>query len=457
MTDVTRRQALIVAAASSGLGLAFSSRAAGTTEEAARLKGDLTPLGAERAANRDGTIPAWNGGIRQAPAGYRSGDPRPDPFAADRPLFTVDAKSLANHQARLSEGTAALLQKYPESMRLVVYPTRRSAAAPDAVYENTARNVTRARTAEGGLVVEGAYGGIPFPLPKTGAEVMWNFMLSWQGEAADVVFRSYMVTEDGRRVLGSASTNKLQFPYYYEGGSPDKFEGDYRVSTTLVTEPPSRSGEAYLVRQPLDMVRRNTQSWQYLPGQRRVRKAPNIGYDAPNFISSGVNNFDEIFLWSGSLDRYEWKLVGKQELLIPYNNNAFALKPVADVLGARHLNPDHVRWELHRVWVVEASLAPGKRNVVARRRYYLDEDTWQIVLGEGWDAQGKLWRHYQSLPTVYYDFPGVFAPTHTVVNLQTGAWLADSVFNELPYQYRKAARVPDTQFAPDALSNLTLR
>ena len=43
--------------------------------ELARLGQDLTPSGAEKAGNADGTIPAWTGGLTEAPAGFVEGTP----------------------------------------------------------------------------------------------------------------------------------------------------------------------------------------------------------------------------------------------------------------------------------------------------------------------------------------------------------------------------------------------
>src|SRR5690606_4613234 len=90
MKTATRFTALVVLALTSG-----SALAAMTAEEAARLGAELTPMGAEKAGNADGTIPAWAGGIRNAAeAGfpnYKTGDHHPDPYANDKPLFTITA------------------------------------------------------------------------------------------------------------------------------------------------------------------------------------------------------------------------------------------------------------------------------------------------------------------------------------------------------------------------------
>ena len=87
------------------------------------------------------------------------------------------------HVDKLSDGQQAMLKKYP-SYKIDVYPTRRTAAAPQWVYDNTFKNATRAKTTSNGDSLEGAHGGIPFPIAKTGKEAMWNHLLRWGGEAA---------------------------------------------------------------------------------------------------------------------------------------------------------------------------------------------------------------------------------------------------------------------------------
>jgi hypothetical protein len=456
-TQLDRRR-LLGALMSAPLAAAWPrlAHAAVSAEDAARLKTTLTPFGAERAGNADGTIPAWSGGYTQVPAGYQPGDARPDPFEADAALMRITAQDADKHAALLTPGVMAMFKRFAD-YRIDVYPTRRSAAAPQYVYDQTFANATRSRAAQDGLVVENVFGGIPFPLPKTAREVMWNYLLSWQGESIELRARTTVTSADGRRAVATGQESVIEFPYYYKDGSLEKFDKIGRLSTTLITEPPLRAGEVLLVRGKLDAAIEDPQVWQYSPGQRRVRKAPNLSYDAPNFVASGVNNFDEIFLFAGPMDRYDWKLLGKKELIVPYNCNRTQQGSLDSVHGKFFINPDKLRWERHRVWVIEATLAQGKRNVVSRRTYYVDEDSWQIVLGEGYDGKGELWKLYQGLPLLLFDLPAVAVLPYAVHNLQTGAWMLDSAFNEQRMQWKPVPRKAASYFTPENLSSLGVR
>lgn len=427
---------------------------AATAEEAEKLKTVLTPLGGERAGNADGAIPAWTGGYTTVPPGYRNGDPRPDFFASEKPLFSITKANMEKYAAKLSDGDRFMLDKLP-SYRIDVYPTHRTAAAPQWVYDNTFANATRAKTADGGLTLQGAYGGIPFPIPKEGVEVLWNHELAWAGEAQEFQFSTFMVTDAGQQVLSSRAHNIQQYPYYYKNGTLDGFHGEAYMVDNVTTDPPFKAGEVILYRDPTDYANHARQAWQYLTGQRRVRRAPTIGFDTPNDEASGVSNFDEIFVFNGSSERYNWKLVGKTELYVPYNDNKLLSADPAGIFknGPAHLNPDLVRWELHRVWVVDATLKDGQRHTVPHRRFYMDEDTWSILVADGWDANGKLWKHYYGLPLLAPDLPGVVTLTHVIDNVQTGAWSIGVVYQNAPgAQLKFVERQSDDFFTPDALA-----
>lgn len=450
------RQAIAATALVSLLGAGNPALAAVSAEEAAKLKSTLMPLGGEKAANKEGTIPAWNGGFTKVPEGFKAGGPRPDPFEGEKPIVQVTAKNLDAHADKVSAGMQALLRKYPDSFRLDVYPTHRTASAPQWVYDNTFRNATRAKTGNAGSNLENAHGGIPFPVPKEGAEVMWNHLLRWRGESVEIPFRIWVGAADGKRVMAVEAKDDHQFPYYAMDGAPDN-EGDFFWLRQVQTAPPFKAGEQILLRDPMSLGTKNRQAWQYLSGQRRVRRAPTIAFDTPDFVASGMNYFDEVFMFLGSLERYQWKLLGKKEMYVPYNNNRFVLARTDDVFSPHHLNPDKLRWELHRVWIVEATLAPGKRHVVPKKRFYVDEDTWSVLLVDGYDAEGRLWRAQHAVPFVAPDIPAVVSTTFTVFNLQAGTWLVNNLYNDQATPYKVVPRRPDTYFSSDALAGAGIR
>lgn len=448
MNPVSTRRATLFTAL---LSAALSAFAAVSADEAAMLKSELTPSGAEKAGNAAGTIPAWSGGYTKVPAGYKSGQPRPDPFAGEKPLYSITAANVAQYADKLTDGQQALLKKYP-SYRINVYPTHRTMAMPGWVADNTFKNATRAKIIGDGSI-EGAYGGIPFPIPKSGDEAMWNHLLRWRGEAILFPFRTHVIGADGKAVLASQASNEFNFPYYFKDGSAENFKGEYELIYMLTEAPTFKAGETILIRDSVDMKAGagGRQAWQYLVGQRRVRRAPTLAYDTPDPVQSGVNFMDEPFVFLGALDRYQWKVVGKKEMIIPYNTHAFLLKKDEEVLTPNHFNPEHLRWELHRVWVIEANLAPGKRHVMPKRRIYLDEDSWAAVLSDGWDAQGQLWHSNIGFPMVAYELPGVTMESFGTYDLLKGSYSA-SIFNGMKVHIEQVPRYPDSNFTPEAMA-----
>ncbi len=134
-------------------------------------------------------------------------------------------------------------------------------------------------------------------------------------------------------------------------------------------------------------------AWQYLPGQRRVKLAPDLAYDTPNAGSGGTSTYSDTFVFNGAMDRFDWKLVGKKEMYVPYNGyKLMYAKDIKPALTPNHVNPDFMRWELHRVWVVEATLKPGQRDLYSKRVFYLDEDSWVALAADQYDGKGQLYR-----------------------------------------------------------------
>ena len=423
--------------------------AAVSADEAAALKSTLTPLGGLKAGNKDGTIPAWDGNVKIA-ASAKVGDVPTQIFPGEKPVVQITAKNMAQYNDKLSEGTQALFKKYPETFRMDVYPTHRTAVAPQYVIENTFKNATHCKTKAGGNSVEGCFGGIPFPIPKDGNEVIWNSQLRVEAEANQASFKNIVGTSDGTRTLATQNDIYDQFPYYYKDSSAEKWNGEYWYMRFNTNAPPFKSGESLVFRDGIDTAMPR-QAWQYLVGQRRVRRAPTVAYDTPDFVASGANYFDEVQAFMGAVDRFQWKLVGKKELYIPYNNNALVTASEAEAFAKNHMNPDKLRWELHRVWEVEATVAAGKRHAVPKRRYYFDEDTWIIVLIDGYDAEGKLWRTTQNYSFFVPAIPAVVMKPVTVFNLQAGTMSLVQSLNGGYYKIPQQ-RKPENFFTGDAMA-----
>jgi hypothetical protein len=417
--------------------LAWPAHAQVSPAEADRLHGPLTPVGAERAGNADGSIPPWTGGMAQAAPGYRQGDPRPDPFPGEAKLFTITAANVAQYGERLPEGARALFRAMPD-FRMNIYPTHRTAAWPQPVYDNVFANATRAHAAPEGIAygVAGAAGGIPFPIPHSGTEIVWNHLLSFWGVSRELHVRTFVGDADGSVELTAGYHEITDFPYYYPGVTPDSVGAYYFKTRRIQDAPASRADEAYTAWQPIDTARDRYVAWRLLPGEHRVRKAPSLSYDTPDADASGLEALDEYYLFFGGPDRYDFTILGKRELYVPYNNNRLYLLPASASIGPHHEIADALRYELHRVWVVEGVLAPGKHHVAPRRRLYIDEDTWQAVYSDEWDEDGKLWKFGHATMYLMPDVPAVVVGTQFVYDLVLGGYAADFVFAGDRVQYK---------------------
>ncbi len=436
---------LIAAAVSS---MAF---AAVSPEEAAKLGASLTPMGAEKAGNAGGTIPEWTGGNTAAPAGFTEGGHYPDPYAADQPLFTITAANMAQYKANLSPGQMALLQRYP-NWKMKVYPTRRSAAYPEGIYAETKANATKVNLVDGGNGFTGTTGGVPFPIPQSGLEAIWNHLTIYKGDTYATTWAQAPVTANGSYNLVRFNY-EYDFVYGHQGKKPEERTPNLLFYfLQIVTEPARLAGSILLVHDFADQVKEPRKAWTYNPGQRRVRLAPDVAYDNPGTAADGLRTNDDFFMFNGATNRYDWKLVGKQELYIPYNAytiNGPSLK-VDDVLLAGHVNGDHARYELHRVWVIEANLKDGTSHIYKRRTFYLDEDSWIIHVQDKYDNRDQLWRVDELHSYGYYNVPFLAPGLEVKHDLQSGRYIALSIRNDAKTVYEPINRTP-ADFTPNAL------
>lgn len=417
---------LLVAA---GLALPLAGQAKVGADEAARLGKDLTPVGAEKAGN-GGAIPAWEGGITKPPAGYKRGDHHPDPFAADKPVLTITAQNYKQHADKLSVGQKAMFERYPE-YRMPIYPTRRSASFPQRIYEYTIKNATTAELVADGDGVAHAAEGMPFPIPKNGYEVMWNHKLKYKGVGVARWNNQAAVTASGEFNLVRLREETLGL-YYKPGSTIESVDNILFYFFQSVEAPPRLAGQVLLVHETLNQIAQPRQAWIYNPGQRRVRRAPNIAYDNPGTASDGLRTNDMTDMFNGAFDRFDWKLVGKKELYVPYNSyklHAKGLDP-KQILKPGFVNPDLQRYELHRVWVVEATLKPGKRHINSRRTFFVDEDGWQILVIDHYDGQGRLWRLSEAPSINYYEVPTFWSTLEIHYDLQSGRYLVSGLDNQ---------------------------
>ena len=415
-----------------GCVLASPATAEISADEIARLGADLTPLGGERAGNADGTIPEWTGGITEPPAGYTVGEHHRDPYGGDQPLFTINAANLDEHRDRLSVGHQRMLETYP-SFEMQVYPTRRSASVPQRIYDATRTIAATAKLVDDGNGVDGAVIGIPFPIPASGQEVIWNHLLRYRGETVACVVGLVAVTRGGAYTLVKNSL-EIELRYSLPGMTLEELGNTMIYYKQKVLAPARLAGDIVLVHETMNQFREPRSAWTYNPGQRRVRRAPNIAYDNPGTSSDGLRTADQIDMFNGAIDRYDWNLAGKRELYVPYNSYKLHSSDLgfSDILKPLHVNPELLRYELHRVWVVEATLKEGATHIYKRRTLYVDEDSWQILAADIYDNRDQLWRVSEGHLINYYEKPLMWPTLEVHTDLQAGRYLAFGLDNEFP-------------------------
>jgi hypothetical protein len=444
-------KAIVIGASISLYACAFL--AVGSEKDVEKLGASLTFVGAEKAGNADGSIPAYTGGLTKVPADYVKGSGiRPDPFATEKPLYSITGANLGKYEANLTEGSKALLKKYP-SYRMDVYPTHRTVAFPEYVTDNTRGCANTAQTYNQGLSMKGCHAGFPFPMPKDGFEAMWNHLTRFVGRAQSYGFKSLYVDSTGRPTLTSGGIYSADFPYWDNNSASDIF---MRVKNAY-QKPTRRNGVTIMIHDALNAAEVGRKAWSYIPGQRRTKLSPAVAFDTPNPSMGGAATYDDTWLFFGSMERFNFKLVGKKEIFVPYNTyRASYHTNEKEFFTPDHLNPDVVRWEKHRVWVVEANLGEGKRHIYSKRVFYLDEDSWVALASDQYDIRGALYRPGFAFMAPSYEIPSPTADFHVLYDLISGMY-ATNFFTAEDGGVVQTQPLPDRDWSPTSLAGSGIR
>ncbi|MGJ8671206.1 MAG: DUF1329 domain-containing protein [Oceanococcus sp.] len=433
--------------------------AAVSEEQAASLGQNLTPIGAEKAGLENGphglSIPAWGGGWVQAGESKRIHAPD-SPYDDEDPLFTITAKNAAQYEDILTQGQLALLKQYPDSFEMEVYPSHRTAAAPQHVYDATRANATKVELKPTGEGFTGTAHGYPFPIPKTGQELIWNHMARYRTKGFRGFANSAITTAGGDYVV-----ERGYFEVVIQYGDPDiafeDWDNEFIKILRKIVAPASKAGDAVLVHAPLDRTIKEILIWSYNPGTRKVRRIAEVGYDNPS--QDGLMTHDQIDMFNGPLDRYDFKLIGKKAILVPYNSYRLHSKDLEydDIIDKGHVDPDYVRYELHRVWVLEANVKPDQAHIYKRRVMYLDEDSWLILLQDIYDERDQFWRTGMSFAMQYPQVPLLVNAMQAHYDLQSRRYVVINMQNEeknpVEYDFQAEAK----QFTTSALKRFATK
>jgi len=398
-------------------------------QDAARLGAELTPSGAEKAGNKDGSIPAWAGG-ESVGSGWSYGKKRVDfwKYHAEKPLFAIDASNVDKYADKLSAGQIATI-KQVKGYRMDVYPSHRDCGVPDFVAENTKKNAGKAKLdADGWSLKEATVPGFPFPIPANGTEAMWNNKMRYHGIGIDWPHVTTAVSprKGGSEWIKAVSDQTMYFPWGAKGSnSLSKLPSVEYYTYFAYNSPTALAGQALAITVFLNQP--STETFYYFPGQRRVRRMPSYAYDSPQIGFENQYTLDEPLVFNGAIDRFDWKLIGKKEMYVAYNSFGtydFTAK-FEDVAHNDSLNPASRRYELHRVWVVEATVKPGMRHIAPKRTFYLDEDSWNFVGAEDYDGQGKLFKFREGYLIPVYETGTCDVSAFAQYNLTEGRYVFD--------------------------------
>ncbi len=419
-------------------------------EEADRLGAELTPLGAEQAGNGS-TIPAYTGGLPKRE--MERGD---NPYADDKPLFVITAENYTQYKDKLSRGHIALFETFPKTYKMPVYPTRRSSSFPEYIYEATRKNATTVELVNEGHGFCCTAQGFPFPIPKSGGEVIWNHIMRYNTKGYRGHINHAATTPDGDFVV-ERTYLELSYHYNHPETTVETLDNQNLWLFSKVVAPSNKVGDSHLVHVPVDRIKEITGVWVFNPGLGRIRRIGEVGYDNPAF--DGLLTHDQIDMFNGPLDRYTVNLLGKREIYVAYNSNELysPAHRYKDIVRKGHINQDLTRYELHRVWVIEARVREGYTHRYMRRVFYLDEDSWLMLLQDMYDEHNEFWRTAEAHAVTFQNVPLIVNGVQVHYDLQSRRYVILNMTNEEKKMIDYDWYQPKKYFSPRTLKKFSMR
>ena len=409
----------------------FAAHAKVPADQAAKLGitgTELTPLGAIRAGDGD-QVPAWTPYTPNGNKLIREPSWAKDRYADEKPLFVITKANMAKYADLLSEGHKRLLERY-DTYKMKVYPSHRDAAWPTEIYESTMKNAQTAFL-DGGDPdkIRATTQGFPFPIPNNGAQPWWNHRLKWRGNDTVRFNNQAIVQGDGSFQL-TKIVEEVKFNYA-NIGNPGSMNGPDDIFLWYLSEtkaPPRVAGQLLLAWEHADY----RSAWLYNPGLRRIRRAPSVGYDNPYEGTDGQQFYDQVDMVNGKLDRFTWKLMGRKAMITPYNSmpiNSPKLE-YKDILQGLHLNQELPRYEIHRMWVVEANNKPEIRHTFKKKTIYFDEDTWTATMIDNYDHRDQFYKFQEGHLICLANMLSCSTVPEIIYDLQSRVYFATAMINE---------------------------
>lgn len=406
-----------------------------------------TPMGSDVAGDGN-EIPHWEGGLTQPPEGFD--DDYINPFPKDKPLFYIEKSNLEEHKERLSAGQIAFLNKYPEH-KFPVYATRRTAAYTDLIYDALKYNAENSELLPRGTGVKQSRLTSPFPNATTGEEMIWNHILRYRGMHSKAELTDAVVYETGAKKVMRKSI-EIFGVYTNPDISEAKRKNKIFLRKRKNIAPPSIAGQMTLIHETLDQVLSPRKAWYYEPGQRRVRRTPDLEYADELFNSDGYKTVDQVDIYNGAPDLYEWKVIGKTIKYIPYNSYRMMGESADELIGENSIRFENTRYEAHRVWQVEAELRAGIKHQYAKRVFYIDEDSWQIALADEYaEGDPNVWRYSEAHSVNFYDVPLVWTAGNITYDLKKGGYYAEWLITSDDKPHRFDVKLNKRNFTSSAI------
>ena len=239
--------------------------------------------------------------------------------------------------------------------------------------------------------------GCPFPEPKNGLELVWNFKKRFS-EDDRILSAVTIITNKGGQVRYQTSDGNLMF---FDGrlGDGDKYKYEpnpqnySRIDIYANAHPYEMQGTLSFIAQ-FDDPEKVDMFWLYLPAMRRVRhlSAAQRTDRLPGGQDIMWENFDS---FNGSTVNYTFKMLPRKQLLVVHNGY-----PKGEWINGKHLSGPNDFYQKVNVYVNE--MTPKDPSFpFSKVIQYLDPETWASYCTEWFDKKGEpyMMSYFQYVPS----------------------------------------------------------
>jgi len=336
----------------------------------------------------------------------------------------------------------------PEGFYLMITPYKPAAETSGVIAATKQYAPTVKTDAEGRITNYTDIAGCPFPNPKTGLELAYNFECNTRGDTYHSRWAPLPNTNPRTRTDRIADEEFWEMFFIHrcdldpKPNYTDNPKGIHRGQLMHMYLPPEMLNSRLLTVRFIDDSKPDD-SYLYYAQFRRIRRLSTA--ERTNAIDGTDQIYDDGYMWDSPVHRNTYKLIGKKDMLVPRHTDPTQSKRI---MGQGM--PNNISYERCNMYVVEA-VNKDPSYIYKKRVWYIDPETYLILWQEMWDSYGKYWKVFAQLNDDIKTQKGESK------NFFTGNIMLDLIRTHTGFSIQKPLGLTVTDIKPDFFTTSNLQ